>query len=248
MVKKVIGLNLDDLWLVCGVPVAAFLLLHLIIAVVLHFFHAGSSLMLSGILLPICSGIVMIIVSVAHVGFSFFQAVRFGQTRRRALGQSMGVIAFEGLCSLVLCALLAALERYLAPRLWLLLSGRTALEWGIGGQVVPDPVLGAAAVHGGDNVLLIEDFSLSWWWLPLILLLCIAAGIIIAAITARFGSRGGWTLWAIWMAVCLGPQLFGSQMALIEDVLLWSVIALGVSALVSLIWSFYYLLHAPVKA
>lgn len=244
MVKKVIGLNLDDLWLVCGVPVVAFALVHLITAGVLYFFRADSSLMLSGILLPICSGIVMIIVSVAHVGFSFFQAVRFGQTRRRALRQSMGVIAFEGACSLVLCALLAALERHLAPQLWLALSGRTALVWGIGGQAISEGI----TVHTGDSVLLIEDFSLAWWWLPLVLLLCIAVGIIIAAITARFGSRGGWTLWCIWMVVCFGPQLIGTQAVLVNEILVWSLFVCSISALSALIWSFCYLLHAPVKA
>ena len=99
MLKKVIELNLDDLCLVLGVPAGLFLLTHLITAGVLVFFHADSSLMISGALLPVCSGILMAIVTVAHVGISFFHFLRFGQTRQRALAQSMGIIAFEGGCS-----------------------------------------------------------------------------------------------------------------------------------------------------
>ena len=244
MVKKTIRLNLDDLWLVLGVPAAAFLLLHLIIAGVLVFFHADSSLMLSGVLLPICSGLVMLIVSVAHVGFSFFHALRFGQTRLRALGQIMSLIAFEGGCSLAAITLLAALERGLAPRLWLALSGYQGLEWGVGGQIVPDPALGVSA--GGGGALLIEDFSLAWWWFPLILLSCTAIGIIIGAVTSRFGRRGGGALWCIWMLCFCTPSLAGPMLT--QDALIWIAVFFAVSAAAALIWSFYYLLHAVVTA
>ena len=248
MLKKVIALNLDDLWLVWGVPAAAFLLVHLITAGVLVFFHAGSSLMISGALLPVCSAIVMIMVTVAHVGVSFFQALRFGQTRRRALVQSMGLIAFEGGCSLAAAALFTALEHWLAPRLWLLLTGCQAVEWGIGGVVVPDPALDVSTALEPARALLIEDFALDWWWFPLLTLFGILTGIIISAIVARFGRRGGWTLWALWMACCFGPQLVGTQAVLAEDLLQWTAVVIGISALAALIWSFHYLLRAPVKS
>ena len=248
MVKKVIGFNLDDLWLVLGVPVGGFVLLHLIIAGVLVFFHADSSLMLSGILLPICSGIVMLIVSIAHVGITYFQAIRFSQTRRRALGQTMALIGFEGGCSLAITALLTFLEQHFAPRLWLALTGYQALEWGIDGHVIPDPVLGTSSVSTAGGTLLIEDFSLAWWWFPLILLACIATGIIVGAIIARFGSRGGWTLWCIWMVCCFAPQLLGNRLILLDDFIWWILLVTGISAAAALVWSFYYLLHAPVKS
>lgn len=245
MLKKVIALNLDDLWLVWGVQLGAFLLVHLITAGVLVFFHPDSSLMISGALLPVCSAIVMIMVTVAHVGVSFFQALRFGQTRRRALGQSLGLVAFEGSCSLAAAALLTALEHWIAPPLWLALTGYQALEWGVNGLIVPDPAPGYISQAGG--ALLIEDFTLAWWWFPLLTLVGVLIGIIISTITARFGRRGGWTLWAIWMACCFGPQLLGNQTVLVKDFLLWTGIVVCISGLVAFLWSFYYLLHAPVK-
>ena len=190
MTKKVIALNLDDLWLVWGVPTGLFLLIHLITAVVLVFFHADTSLLISGALLPICSGILMLIVSTAHTGFSFFQALRFGQTRRRALAQCMGVILFEGGCSLALISLLTALEHWLAPKFWMFLTGSQSLVWGIRGYAVPDSALADSTVSLPNHTLFIEDFFLSWWWFPVILLGCMALGIIIGAVTARFGRRG----------------------------------------------------------
>lgn len=247
MLKKVIALNLDDLYIIWGIPIGIFLLTHLITAGVLAFFHADSSLMISGALLPVCSAIVMTIVTVAHIGFSFFQALRFGQTRHRALGQAMGLIAFEASCSLILTVLLTAVEKWLAPRFWLLLSGYQAFEWGIDGIIVPDPALGASPVSETVSALLIEDFTLNWWWFPLLILGGILIGIIISTITSRFGSRGGWALWGTWMLMCFGPQLFGTRAILVGDFLIWTGIVVCISGLAALIWSFYYLLHAPVK-
>ena len=247
MLKKVIELNLDDLCLVLGVPAGLFLLTHLITAGVLVFFHADSSLMISGALLPVCSGILMAIVTVAHVGISFFHFLRFGQTRQRALAQSMGIIAFEGGCSLAVTALLTALEHWVAPRLWLLLTGYPALEWGVDGMVVPDPAFGVSSALQPGSALLIEDFTLDWWWFPLLTLGGILIGIIISTITARFGSRGGWALWCTWMLMCFGPQLLGTQAILTGDFLIWTGVVVCISGLATLIWSFYFLLHAPVK-
>ena len=60
MLKKLIRLNLDDMGLALGVVGGFFLLIHLVTAVVLCLFdHGNSSLLLSGVVLPIVSAIVI---------------------------------------------------------------------------------------------------------------------------------------------------------------------------------------------
>lgn len=121
MLKKLIRLNLDDLWLTVGVVGFFFLLIHLGTAVVLHFFFASehSSLLLSGVVLPIVSAIVIAILSLGHTMLNFTTAVKFSQNRRRSLGLTLGLVGFETTCSMGFAALLALLERAVAPRFWM---------------------------------------------------------------------------------------------------------------------------------
>ena len=110
MLKKLIRLNADDLLLCGGVIGGAFLLLHIITAVAVRLSGEGSSLLLSGILLPITAGILILFVSASHVAVTFDQALRFGQTRRRALGLSLGVAGFEALFTMGLAILLSLIH------------------------------------------------------------------------------------------------------------------------------------------
>lgn len=239
MLKKLIRLNLDDMWMALGVVGGLFLLLHLATAVILHFFTDGlASVLVSGTVLPITSAFVILMISLGHTMAAYTMAVKFSQTRRRALGLTLGLVGFEAACSMGLAALLTLLERIAAPRLWMWLAGADGLVLERGGQVT--------AVVAGETPLLAEDVSLDWWWFPLLAAAAILLGLIMGAIILRFGRKGGWTLWWIWMAACLLPQL-GFPSLPIADFLGWlavfaAVFFAGLSA-----WSVWYLLRAPIK-
>ena len=63
----------------------------------------------------------------------------------------------------------------------------------------------------------------------------------------RFGTKGAWVLWGVWMAACFIPQLLGGEVFAIGD---WNQAMIGASAVLGigcLIWSLWSLLHAVVK-
>lgn len=242
MLKKLIRLNGSDLLLCGGVVGGTFLLLHIVTAIAVYFSGEGSSLLLSGILLPIVAGILILFVSAAHVAVTFDQALRFGQTRRRALGLTLGVSGLLALFSMGLAALLTALERLFAPVLWMRLTGAEALSWGELPKIPVGP--DAPVVSLPASTLFIEDFSLDWWWFPLIALGCMALGIIIGAMVQRFGGRALWVFWAVWLLVCFAPQLLPWKQYTIVD---WLFPLLGVFVLAAFLWSIWSLLHAVVK-
>lgn len=243
MLKKLIRLNLDDMWLALGVVGGIFLLIHVVTAVILHFFFESeySSLMISGVILPSTSALVILMISLGHTLAAYTLAVKFSQTRRRALGLTLGLVSFEALCSMGLAALLALLERAIAPRFWMWLTGTQYVTVWRGGQGRLDESPWAAT-------LFVEDFSLDWWWFPLLAAAAVLLGLIIGAVILRFGRRGGWTIWCIWMLCCFAPQLGGASLLVeFSDWLAY----LGVLAVIFVVgllaWSVWYLLRAPIK-
>lgn len=241
MLKKLIRLNLDDMWIALGVVGGIFLLLHLGTAVILHFFFESehSSLLLSGVVLPIVSAIVIAIISLGHTLLNFTTAVRFSQNRRRALGLTLGLAGFEAACSMGLAALLTLLERAAAPRLWMWLTGADGLSIGRGGH--------SFQLTAGTSPLLVEDFSLDWWWFPLLAAAALLLGLIMGALILRFGQRGSWVLLCLWMLCCFSPQLLPWDAAWFTFP--WQYLAAvgGVVGLACLGWSVRYLLRAPIK-
>lgn len=244
MLKKLIRLNADDLLLCGGVIGGAFLLLHIITAVAVRLSGEGSSLLLSGILLPIAAGVLILLVSASHAAVTFDQALRFGQTRRRALALFLGVAGFEALFTMGLAALLAWLERLFAPHFWLWLSGREYIVMD-GIPPIPEPGWSAGEAALRARQLFLEDFTLDWWWLPLIALGCLGLGVIIGAMIQRFGGKGCWFLWALWMVFVIVFQFLPWKQYTIVD---WLFPLLGIMTLGALIWSVWSLLHAVVKS
>ena len=236
MLNKVIKLNLDDLLLYLCVEVGLFLLIQIIIGCVMKFGQPVDSILISGIVIPIIAGFLVVIAGIGHVTIVFDQALRFGQTRRRALGMTTGLPVFESAFALALAALLALAERYLSPPLWAALAGK-------GHWVVDYP----GDLSALEDCLALSSFNLDWWWYPAILALAVAGGLILGAFIQRFGSKGGWIIWGIWMAVCLGPQLFGKQAMLIGDWNQYMAAAGSILAIGCLIWGLWSLLHAVVK-
>lgn len=241
MLKKLIRLNLDDMWLALGVVGGIFLLIHVVTAVILHFFFESeySSLMISGVILPSTSALVILMISLGHTLAAYTLAVKFSQTRRRALGLTLGLVSFEALCSMGLAALLVLLERAIAPRFWMWLTGADGLSIGRDGH--------SFLLTAGDNPLLVEDFSLDWWWFPLLAAAAVLLGLIIGAVILRFGRRGGWTIWCIWMLCCFVPQLLPWDASWFTFPWQYMAALGGIFALACLGWSVWYLLRAPIK-
>lgn len=236
MLKKVIRFNLDDLLLYLSLEGGVFLLTQLIIGAVMAASKPMDGILISGITLPIIAGILGFLSGIIHMGVTFDQALRFGQTRRRALALTMGLISVETTFALVLAAFLGLLERYLCPPVWASLAG-------MGHWVVDYPGdLGAL-----EDCLVLHSFQLDWWWYPIILLIGLGGGLIGGALIQRFGSKGGWILWGVWMAGCFVPQMMGREVFAIGDwnpYMIGSCVVLGIGCLV---WSLWSLLHAVVK-
>jgi len=243
MLKKLIQLNLDDLLLYLAVEGGLFLLIQIIIGCVMHFSRPETSVTVSCILFPIVGGLCALIAGISHVGVSFEQALKFGQTRRRALGLTIGLIAFETAFALILGALLAAAERFFCPALWAELAG---MDGWVSGNIFFSPegtTVDGLPVPG--KTLLIETFALEWYWWLIAFGAAVAGGTICGALIQRFGSKGGWFIWGICMAPIILGQILPWDFAQVLD---WSIPMAAVLVTGGFLWSVWSLLHAVVKA
>ena len=147
-----------------------------------------------------------------------------------------------------IAALLTAAERFLCPYLWAALAGKSG--WVMEGpSVVPEYQAEAwAAAREASGLLYVNSFLLDWWWWLLVLAVGIAGGFIIGAIAQRFGSKGLWVIWVIWMTATFAPQLLGGNALGIGDWGAWMIPMAALFLAAGLIWSVWSLLHAAVKA
>ena len=226
MLKKLRRLNLDDLLLWLAVEGGLFLVIQIIIGCVMRFGRPETSVTISCVLFPIVGGVLGIIAGIVHIVFSFDLALRFGQTRRRALGLALGVISFE-------TAFAMALGGGLAER-----DG-----WAMGNLMpIPEDML-VNGVPVSKKILLIEEFTLDWYWWPLIFGASIVIGVIVGALLYRFGSKGGWVIWGI----CVAPMLLSQLLPKVILTAGWLIPLLTVLLLAAFLWSVWYLLHAVVR-
>ena len=126
-------------------------------------------------------------------------------------GMELGRSLFMGVCSMGMAALLTALEHMVSPVLWLKLTGLPGLSL----EGIP-PYARAQSRRSrgplpGRALYLSRTSPLNWWWWPAILVFALSCGLIIGAIMQRYGAKGGWIIWGIWMAACFGPQLVGRK-------------------------------------
>jgi len=258
MLKKIIRLNLDDLLLYICVEGGVFLLMEIIIGCVMYFARPEDSMGVACVVLPFVAGILALIAGISHVGVTFDQALRFGQTRRRATLLTLGLAAFESACAMAFAALLSLLERFACPSLWAALSGADgwvrsrsgviqAAAWedaeapvgklfeNMAGELVPLP----------ENTLIINIFTLDWYWWLLIFAVALAGGIILGAVIQRFGSKGGWVIWG----VCMAPMLLGQILPweAFENTA-WIIPLLVILFVIGFLWSLWSMLHAVVRA
>lgn len=241
--KKLVKLNLDDLALYLGVEGGLFLVIQIIIGCVMHFGRPDTSVTVSCILFPIVGGFTALIAGISHVGVSFDQALRFGQTRKRALALTLGLCAFESAFALVLGGLLALAERFLCVPLWARLAGMNG--WAMG-NIMPVPE--GAMVNGAlvpEKTLLIETFTLDWYWWLLIFALAVGGGVIVGALIQRFGGKGGWIIWGICVVPMLLLQIFPKELVSSVELV---VPVLAVLFVAGFLWSVWSLLHAVVRS
>ena len=251
MLKKLMVLHRTDWWVCLGVLGGIFLIAQVVTGIAL-LWGANSAPLLSGTILPIAAAFLALLYALGHIQSTFMIALRFGQTRRRALGLTLALSALTGTAGMALSALLAWIERTFLPALWLVLSGADKLVWG---EVPPAP---EPSLIAGDAewqafleefraTLYLDSFTLDWWWYPLQLAIGLAVGLILGAFLQRFGAKGGWIIWGIWMVVCLGPQLVGENALLIGQWTQGMGAAAVIFAAAAGIWSVWSLLHAVVK-
>lgn len=241
--KKLVRLNLDDLLLYLGVEGGLFLLIQIIIGCVMHFGRPDTSVTVSCILFPIVGGFTALVAGISHVGVSFEQALRFGQTRKRALRLTLGLASFEAAFALVLAGLLASIERFLCVPLWVRLAGMNG--W-VMGNIMPVPE--GTMVNGAlvsEKTLIIESFTLDWYWWVLIFAAAVAGGTIAGAVIQRFGSKGGWIIWGF----CMAPVFLGQILPWrTHEITSWLFPLLGAIVVAGFLWSIWSLLHAVVRA
>lgn len=260
MLKKIIQLNLDDLLLYLGVEGGLFLLLETVFCCVMYFAKPEDGITVCSVLMPIIAGFVALIAGISHVGVSFDQALRFGQTRRRALGLTLGLMAFEGAFGLALAGVLAALERLVCPALWARLAGMDGWVAGMDMGYWENATLpgGTEFVTGyffrnmsgeflpmPNNTLLVNVFTLDWYWWLLAFAAGLCGGLIAGAVIQRFGAKGGWIVYG----ACFGPMIL-SQFLPWEryEITNWLFPLLGLLFAAGLIWSVWSMLHAVVRS
>ena len=259
MMKKLIKLNLDDLALYLAVEGGLFLVIQIIIGCAMHFARPDTSVTVSCTLFPIVGGFTALVAGISHVGVSFDQALRFGQTRKRALGLTLGLCAFESAFALALAGILAVVERFLCVPLWAQLAGMNG--WVMGGSRVMEfaaspghdvPITGKVfenmageLVPVPEKTLIIETFTLDWYWWLLIFALAVGGGVIVGAVLQRFGGKGGWFIWGICVVPMLLLQIFPRELVSSVELV---VPVLAVLFVAGFLWSLWSLLHAVVRS
>ena len=241
MFKNFLKMNAGDFSFYAAITGGLFLLGEVVILCVMAIARPDTSIFLAGIVLPIVAAFSLFIMSFTNSTVMFDTALRFGRTRRQSLGLVVALLALEGAFVMGLAGLLALAERFLLPGLWAKLAGFEGWKLGLN-MPLPEGSGPAQAA-----LLQIEDFVLAWWWYPLLLAAALALGLSLGALIQRFGPKGAWVMWAIWMGLCFGPQLLGQNAYLIGQ---WSFgLIAGVAVLVAagLVWAVWSLLHAVVR-
>lgn len=244
MLKKLIALNKSDFWLLWGVVGGVFLVAQLVEGIVLASIKSDSAILISGALLPGTAGLFLVFTTVAQITVTFEQAVRFGCTRRRALGLSLGLSAAEIAGAMGLAAVLTLAERAACPQLWRMLTGMDSVTIAGEGRQIPEYMAG---VQVAERSLHVVDVTLAWYWWIAIALAALGLGLIAGAVLQRFGRKGFWALWVMWMAGCFVPQLLPGEYHAIVRLLPTIGLGIGAAALVGLAWSVWSLLHMAVR-
>ena len=207
----------------------------------------------AGLVQPIVLAFLMFILSFSGVLETFSQAVAFSQARRRALGLTLSSNGCSALSALVTGGVLVALEHMVAPALGLWLSGADRVVWGESPTTaVPELWQGTQAewqemLEEIRTTLYLQDVALDWWWWLAAAALGMALGLITGAIIQRFGARGMWAVWCVFILLSLAPQLLGYETMLFSEFVIYLEVIAGFLGVVGLVWSVRSLLRATIR-
>ena len=217
-VKQLVRLNLDDFKLYLYILVIPFLVVQCITAVVMLTIHPQDTVLLSGPIQALLLGIVCFIAAFAHGTVSYPQFIQFSCTRKRGLSLFFGILGAESVLCILLSMVLVALENRFSLPLCRMLSGH--------------------------SVMYAEEFDVVWWAFPLAALIGAMLGLFTTALFLRFGQKGLWGAWGLYLFGCFGPQFLPWKQYTITD---WLIPLIVVFSIAALIWSIYVMLHLAIK-
>ena len=221
--KKLIDLNKGDFILAVSLPAGIFLVTQIVIAVVMVAAKPEEGVQVSEMILVFSSVIIMLVLTLSSLLVNYPQAIQFGCTRRRGLLLNAGLMGLQYFGTVILVAAGILIEQHLCPPFWKALTGRSV-----------------------DLVFFLDGIQPPWWLVLVAPLGGVALGLFISAVIFRFGRVGGWTLYAIWMAVMLGQSFL--PWAEHWWTAPWLYPAVWVLVLAGTVWSVWTLLRVTVKA
>lgn len=223
MLKKVLKFNASDFAAIAATGCGLFLAIQTVITIVMLAVKPDTSVTLCSILVPIILGCILLIFFVNNLLVNFDFLLRCSVTRKQALGSVMVLLALEAVAALVLSLVLGQADRLIAQA-WV--AARPELE--------------------------IEDFSLPLWGVALGYVGVLAVALISTALVQRFGRRGFWVLWGLWMAMAFGINLvdwdaLGERLSFLSGNLPVVVFPIVLVMLAAGAWSVHEMLRATVK-
>lgn len=218
MLKKVIKLNAGDFGIISAVVGGAFLLTELIVNIVMAIIKPDTVPTLCGILVPCITFMLCLFINVFQVPASFDFYLRFGLTRRRALGATLTLMGIETLFAFVVAWLFAQVDR-LVPVIW------TNLRPGVG----------------------TEEFSIPLWGYALMAAGAVLLGLISGSVIQRFGRKAMWILWLGFMVFITSMNATDWHLFETGTIPPAALAAGSVLILAAVAWSVRTLLRATVK-
>lgn len=218
MLKKVIKLNASDFGVITAVVGGAFLLTELIVNIIMAIMKPDTVPTLCGILVPCIAFMLCLFINVFQVPASFDFYLRFGLTRKYALGATMALMSIETLFAFALAWLFAQADR-LVPVIW------SSLRPGTG----------------------IETFSIPLWGYAVMALAAVVLGLISGSVIQRFGRKAMRILWVGFMVFVTGMNATDWDIFELESISLAAIAVGAVMILAAVCWSVRTLLRATVK-
>lgn len=164
-----------------AIALGGVVLTEVVVNLVMALGKPDSYFLLGPFLLFLVGGFVAVMLSVGYWLTAFPMGVKMGATRREMVAGVAGVTVGMSLLLLTFPALDYLLERQLGVGYWVNTVGR-ALEFDL-------------------------LYYIPWWGWPLAAVLCPVVGLLVGTVILRFGRKGFWVIWGIWMAGCFVPQM-----------------------------------------
>lgn len=224
MLKKVLKFNATDFAAIAAAGCGLFLVIQIIINTVMLTVKPDTVPTLCGILVPVILGFILLIFFINNLLVNFDFLLRCSVTRKQALGSVMVLLVLEAAAAVVLSLVLGQADRLIA-RAW------------------------AAA----RPELTVEEFFLPpVWGMALGYAALLLLGLIAAAFVQRFGRRGFWVLWGVWMVFAFGINLvdwdaLGERLSFFSSSLPLVAVPTALALLAAGAWSVRQMMRATVR-